>query len=200
MTRRPARTQHKEPELKPKKFGELGNADYVVAQSEESMGLTGEKDALVIVDRGTDYTDCFPLMSRHASDAYGALKEFYGDVTPTRMYTDNAPELIRACADLRWRHDKSTPHRHQSNAYCERSVRKVVEGARSLLEQAGLPSCFWPFAVRYWCLMQNTEVIDGDSPWLRRHGGGTIQRTTSSIRVFGYVHAEARNGQSIGQV
>ena len=79
------RTQHKEPELKPKTFGELGNADYVVAQSEESMGLTGEKDALVIVDRGTDYTDCFPLMSRHASDAYGALKEFYGDVMCSKL-------------------------------------------------------------------------------------------------------------------
>ena len=175
MTRRPARTQHKEPEQKPKKFGDLGNADYIVAQSDESMGLTGERDALAIVDRGTDYTDCFPLMSRNSSDAYGALKEFYGDIVPARMYTDNAPELIRACTDLRWLHDKSTPHRHQSNAYCERSVRKIVEGARSLLEQAGLPSCFWPFAVRYWCLMYNTEVIDGDSPWLRRHEGAPFK-------------------------
>ena len=39
-----------------------------------------------------------------------------------------------------------------------------------MLERAGLPSCFWPFAVRYYCLMVNTEVVDGDSPWLKRHG------------------------------
>ena len=32
---------------KPKKFGDLVSADYIVAQSEESMGLTGERDALV---------------------------------------------------------------------------------------------------------------------------------------------------------
>ena len=172
LKRRPARRQHTKPEDKPKKFGDLGNADYIVAQSKEAMGLTGERDALVIVDRATSYIDCFPLMSRLSSDAYGALKEFYGDVAPKRLYTDNAPELIRACKDLRYPHDKSTPHRHQSNAYCERSVRSVVEGARTLLEQAGLPSCFWIFAVRFWCFMRNTEVVDGESAWHARHGAG----------------------------
>ena len=60
------------------------------------MGLTGERDALVILDRAEpNYIDCFPLMSRHNADAYGALKEFFGDVVPKRIYTDNAIELIR---------------------------------------------------------------------------------------------------------
>ena len=109
MTRRPARRLNPDPESRPKVFAELGNADYIVAQSEESMGLTGERDALVVTDRATEYIDCFPLLSRHASDTQGALREFWGDVKPARMYTDNAPELIRACRDLGWRHDKSTP-------------------------------------------------------------------------------------------
>ena len=120
----------------PKTFGELVNADYVVSQSDEAMGLTGERDALVILDRATGYTDCFPLQSRNAQDAAGALTEYLGSVKPKRVYTDNAPELIRACRDLRFPHDKSTPHRHTSNAHCERAVRKVVEGARTLLEHA----------------------------------------------------------------
>ena len=172
MTRRPARRIAKDKEKLPTKFGELANADYIVAQSEESMGLTGERDALVIVDRGTNYMDCFPLQSRNHGDAYGALQEFFGEHLPSRMYTDNAPELIRACKDLRIKHDKSTPHRHQSNGYCERMVRKVVEGARTLLEQAGLPSCFWIFAVRHWCFMHNTASHLGVSPWDSRHGKG----------------------------
>ena len=117
------------------------NADYIVAQSEESMGLTGERDALVVVDRATEHTDCYPLQSRSSADAHGALREYFGDAKPKRMYTDNAPELIRACKDLRYPHDTSTPHRHQSNAYCERTVRKVLDGARALLVHAGLASC-----------------------------------------------------------
>ena len=49
-----------------------------------------------------------------------------------------------------------------------------MEGARSLLEQAGLPSCFWIFAVRRWCFMHNTAVnaTTGESPWNARHGKG----------------------------
>ena len=148
MTRKPARRIHRNPDDMPKKFGDLVNADYIVSQTAEAMGLTGERDALAIVDRATDYKDCFPLQSRSASDCYGALQEFLGGYTPKRIYTDNEAGLIRACKDLRLNHDKSTPYRHQSNAYCERVARKVVEGARALLEQAGLPSCFWTFAVR----------------------------------------------------
>ena len=128
MTRRQARRQRRDPETKPKKFGDLVSADYIVAQSEESMGRTGERDALLVVDHAVTYLDCFPLMSRHSDDANGALREFFGDTVPRSMYTDNSTELIRACKDLHYRHDKSTPHRHQSNAYCERSARKIVEG------------------------------------------------------------------------
>ena len=66
---------------------------------------------------------------------------------------------------------KSTPYRHESNATCERCVRSIVEGARALLEKAGLPSCFWIFAVRFYCFMHNTHTPDGgQSPWLRRFG------------------------------
>ena len=175
MTRRPARRQNTTAELEnpPKKFGDLVNADAIVAHSTDAMGLTG--DALAMVDRATVYTDCFPLMSRHTSDSYGAIKEFMGDVVPKRIYTDNTPELIKACKELKFPHDKSTPYRHQSNAYCERTVRKIVEGARTLLEQAGLPSCFWIFAVRFWCFMHNTEVVNGESPWNARHGDGHFQ-------------------------
>ena len=107
----------------------------------------------------------FPLMSRHSSDAYGALKEFFGETTPKRIYSDNAQELMRACKDFKWRRDKSPPPRHQSNGYCEQSVRRVVEGARALLECAGLASCFWPFAVRDWCLMHNAQYTGRHCPW-----------------------------------
>ena len=161
-TRRPARRLYRDPDTKPKKFADLINGDYIVAQSEEAMGLTGERDALALVDYATIYTDCFPLMSRHNSEANGALREFMGDDVPKRIYTDNAPELIRACKDLGYRHDKSTPYRHQSNGFCERTVRKIIEGARALLEQAGLPSCFWIFAVRFWCFAHNIAIKDGE--------------------------------------
>ena len=172
MLRRPARRTVTKAENTPKKFGDLVNADHIIANSDEAMGLTGERNALAIVDRFSDYKDCFLLATKDAEDAYGALLEFFGRSRPKYMWTDSAPELIRAISDMKVPHCKATPSRHQNNGYCERVVRKIVEGARAILEHAGLPSCFWTFAVRYWCFLDNVTVTDGDSPWNLRHNKG----------------------------
>ncbi len=148
------------------------NTDHIIANSDEAMDLTGERNALAIVDRYSDYKDCFPLATKDAPEAHGALLEFFGRSRPKYMWTDSAPELIRAISDMKIPHGKATPSRHQNNGFCERVVRKIVEGARAILEHAGLPSCFWTFAVRYWCFMDNVAVTNGDSPWNLRHGTG----------------------------
>ena len=104
-----------------------------------------------------------------------------GDLKPKRIYTDQAVELIKACRQLTYNHDTSTPYRHQSNAHAERIVKKVVEGARTILEQAGLPSCFWIFAVRHWCFMDNTEIKNGESAWALRHKKGHFTKPRISV-------------------
>ena len=62
--------------------------------------------------------------------------------------------------------------RHNTNCVAERAVRKVVEGTKALLEQAGLPPEWWPYAMRAWCHAHNIECIEGDSAWNKRHGQG----------------------------
>ena len=154
MFRKPARRIAHHPDSLPKQFGEHVNADRVIAHSEESMGLTGERDALVVVDRATGYMDCYPLMSKSAEYAHEAMLDFFGpQLSQARLiHTDMALELISAVSRMGVSHSKSTPYRHTSNATCERAARKVVEGAWSLLEHAGLPNCFWPFAMGFGAL------------------------------------------------
>ena len=60
MLRKPARRVEHDPATAPKKFGDLVNADHIIAHSDEAMGLTGERDALAVVDQFTDYIDCYP--------------------------------------------------------------------------------------------------------------------------------------------
>ena len=115
-------------------------------------------------------------MTKSADDAHGALLELFGQSRPKYMWTDSSPELIRAIKDMHVPHGKATPSRHRNNGYCERTVRKVVEGARMLLEHAGLPSCFWSFAVRFWCHAHNIKVTNGDSPWNKRHQKGQFDK------------------------
>ena len=39
--------------------------------------------------------------------------------------TDNSKESIKACQDLQWKHDTSTPHHSETNGVAERAVRRV---------------------------------------------------------------------------
>ena len=82
MLRQPARRVIHDPAAMPKKFDDLLNADHIIAHSDEAMGLTGERDALVVVDRYSEYVDCFPLMTKAADDAHGALLDFFGRCRP----------------------------------------------------------------------------------------------------------------------
>ena len=47
--RKPARRVEHDPAMAPTRFGDLVNADHIIAHSREAMGLTGERDALAVV-------------------------------------------------------------------------------------------------------------------------------------------------------
>ena len=62
----------------------------------------------------SDYVDCYPLMTKSAEDAHGALLDFFSRGCPKYMWTDSSPELIRASKDLHVPYGKATPSRHQN--------------------------------------------------------------------------------------
>ena len=169
----------------PKKFGDLVNADHVIAHSADAAGLTGERDALVIVDRYTEYIDAFPLATKSADDAQAALIEYFGTDPAKEVYiwSDSAHELKRAVADMGFAHGRATPGRHQANGFCERTVRKVVEGARTLLEQAGLPQCYWVFALRHLVLYAQHRSHQRRFAVAPPTRPGTVHRSPAALRV-----------------
>ena len=100
MLRKTARRIEHDPAVAPRKFVDLVNADHIIAHSDEAMGLTGERNALAVIDRYSEYVDCFPLMTKSADIAHGALLEYFGRARPKYMWTDSSPELIRAVKDM----------------------------------------------------------------------------------------------------
>ena len=181
MHNRPARRVHFEDDEKPISFGEIITADHFITARISEEAMLRERHGLVILDRGTDYVACYPVPdyiacypvpSKTADDTERALAHFAGDSTVSLFHSDNSPELLKAVRDLGWRHSTSTPGVPQSNGVAERAVRKVLEGIRTLLDQAGLPAAFWSYAAKHFCHSSNIEVIDGESAWNRRHGKG----------------------------
>ena len=66
------------------------------------MGLFGERDALLIVDKFNDYADAFPLKRKTAKDALYDFNEYFGNDSPTDVYiwSDSAHELTSAVKTL----------------------------------------------------------------------------------------------------
>ena len=88
------------------------------------------------------------------------------------MYTDNAPELVAAVQKLRIKHNTSTPYKSTTNSIAERSIRTVLEGTRTILEHAGFPIQWWPYAARCFCFALNIILINGESAYNLRHQKG----------------------------
>ena len=76
-------------------------------------------------------------------------------------------------------HGTSTPGRSETNGRAERNVRHLLEGTRSVLAHSGVPTRLWPFAARYFSLMENCrERTEYDSEgrklscsaWFKKNG------------------------------
>ena len=81
--------------------------------------------------------------------------------------SDGSGELEAASKELKFPHDLSTPQRPQNNGIAERAVRRVIEGTRCCLLQAGLCHAWWREAMRAYCYNRNISdvVLDGKTPY-----------------------------------
>ena len=60
------------------KFGGQVTADSLFAADEESVGIDDDSCALVMLDRGTDYIDAFPMPDKTAESCGAAFLDFAG--------------------------------------------------------------------------------------------------------------------------
>ena len=112
----------------------------------------------------------YPSARKSAESVILAMKHFVSNDDEVGIcYSDNAPELINAMKELKWRHVLSKAYISASNAVAERSIRTVLEGTRVNLLQSGLNHGFWPctslvcheqqFVCSRWnCLSMGAEI------------------------------------------
>ena len=83
---------------------------------------------------------------------------------------DDAPEFINACSELKIPDDLSLPGKKQDNSLAERTNQFIVDQTTACLVHAGLPTCYWIYAITALCHLMNVEEINGSSAWFRLHG------------------------------
>ena len=106
------------------------------------------------------------------------------------MYSDNASALIAAYKSLGILRKPAPPGDSKANGVIENLNRRIQEGTRAALILAGLPICWWSFAVQHWTFLRNiaprSEPEEGQAPettsaYYKRYG----EPFTGEILPFG---------------
>ena len=150
-------------------FGERIHCDLV---GPTKASLNGEMYAIVTRDEATGHPSVRPLRSKTAAETAAAWNDMPGGLNPPVLCcrTDNEgefdAEFDMQLKQQRIRHERSLPHRPQTNARAERFHRILAEGMRSLMLMSG----FWAFclAALVYLYARSPTADGGASPFERR--------------------------------
>lgn len=154
---------------------ELVHSDLCGPMRTESNG--GRFYFMTFIDDCTRY--CEVMFLRQKSDALAAFKEFKAAAEKRTgqqvksLQSDGGGEFVNAefnnfLKDCGIQKRTSVPYTPQQNGVAERKNRTLMEMARCLLIQSGLPNSFWAEAVRTACYLRNRCVsrsLDGKTPY-----------------------------------
>ena len=150
-------------------------ADHQVLDEEQLCRLH-HRYAAVVQDLATQWIENYPCKSISAQEAQRSLRAFLRpEENPRSIFPDKFLELVKACEELSWNGESSTPHRSETNEIAERGVRRVKAGASSVFAQSGLQESCWAEAMECCCSLGNVQ--DRQTPCERRFNSpleGTI--------------------------
>ena len=171
-------------------FGSNVVADFKVL-TDEFQGIDKARDILVIRDLATRWTHYDATPSRSTVEVVASLHGFLKDQHCSRFHSDGGKEFLAAAKQLGIRHTESLPFDSQGNAFAERAIRTMTEGARAVLYRSGFPIRFWPMAAESFSIAHNLTTRwrrhdeDDDapmkSPYERRYDGNY----TGTLLPFG---------------
>ncbi|KAL8146548.1 hypothetical protein AgCh_004323 [Apium graveolens] len=133
------------------------------------MSIAKKKYALVIVDEFTRYTWVYFLHTKNETasiliDHVKQLDKMVKDSVKI-LRSDNGTEfknliMEEFCKNHGIKQEFSAPGTPQQNGVVERKNRTLIEAARTMLEEAKLPTYFWAEGVQTACFTQNATLIN----------------------------------------
>ena len=152
-----------------KKWGDLITFDFADLEWTNYMRVPDERELLVIRDRFTGVIQAFPLRGKSTDDIIPCLKRFMGSRKVMLAFSDQAPQFVKACRELKITLDTSVPGRKVTNSLAERNIQFLVTATTTCLLEAGLPACYWTFAVTCVSHLLNIEELEDGSAWQKMH-------------------------------
>lgn len=97
------------------------------------------------------------------------IKKFTGERKVVCASSDSAPSFVATMRELGNPLDRPLPGRSVANSIPERNNLFILGTASTCFLHAGLPACFWPYAVEYVSHALNIERLEGGSSWEKMH-------------------------------
>ena len=150
--------------------------------------LSGFRFCFVFADQYTKFV--FVNLLTAKSEALASLKKFVLSVgTPKKLREDNAKEFLSAVQDVLLRcsilQEKTIPETPQQNGLAERCNRTLLEMARCLLIDSGLPKMMWGLAILHAARIRNLVVRREEKCPAELMRGIKTKRPISKLSIFG---------------
>ena len=153
------------------KFGDLITFDYVDNRRIAEQDYGDDKTIFVIRDRYTGMLQSYPSARKDTDAAIRAVKQFMGRREIREAYSDDAPQFDKAMKALKIPMDTSLVGKTKHNSLAERTNQFVLVATTTCLLEAGIPPCFWMYAIRCVSHLLNIEPNDDEvSSWCKLHG------------------------------
>ena len=165
------------------RFGSAVAAGNQVLKQEQEFGMH-HKYTLVVQDLATQWIHSCQCKTKSAQEMQRSLRTFsHPEESPRSVYTDNTLEFAIPCEELNWNHERSTPHRSETNGGAERAVRRVKEGTSSVLVQSRVQESW---EQKQWCVTAISEMCKTYLQMARRLANvGSIHNLQGQSYHFG---------------
>ena len=153
------------------KFGDLVTFDYVDNRRLAEQDYGDDKTIFVIRDRYTGMIQSYPSARKDTDAVIRAVKQFMGRRKIREAYSDDAPQFDKAMKALKIPMDTSLARKTKHNSLAERTNQFVSVATTTCLLEAGIPPCFWMYAIKCVSHLLNIEPNDEEvSSWCKLHG------------------------------
>lgn len=116
-----------------KKWGDLITFDCADLEWTDYMAVLDDRELLVIRDRFTGIIEAFPLKGKATEEIVLSIKRFIGSRKVTLAFSDQAPQFVKACKELKIPLDTSVPGRNVTNSLAGRNI-QFLAGATAKLD------------------------------------------------------------------
>ena len=125
--------------------------------------------------------------ARPGADFVAGAALWQGRKKITQAYSNDAPEFINACSELK----------KQNNSLAERANQCIVDQATACLAHAGRSARYWAHATTTLCHLMNIEEIDGSSAWFCLRGERFRGEKIPSGALVGFKTSDATSSNRL---